>query len=64
MHDKQQHQQKEYYKKLADRIRHYREVFVFGPTHAKNELVNLLSGDHLFEGIKITVEPEDKMTEK
>jgi len=63
MHRKQQHLQKEYYKKLADHIRRYREVFVFGPTSAKSELINALREDHLFDDIKIRVEPADKMNE-
>jgi hypothetical protein len=52
-----------YYKKLSDAILDYEEVLLFGPTDAKNELSNLLKDDHLFNNIKITAKPTDKMTE-
>jgi hypothetical protein len=60
---KEQHQQISYYKKLSNIIREYKEVVLFGPTDAKNELLNLLKADHLFENIKIEVINSDKMTE-
>jgi len=63
MHTKEQHQQSSYYKKLRDAIKNYQEVVLFGPTDAKNELLNLLKTDHLFENIKIEVKNSDKMTE-
>ena len=63
MHTKEQHQQSSYYKKLRDAIKNYQEVVLFGPTDAKNELLNLLKADHLFENIKIEVKHYDKMTE-
>ena len=63
MHNKEQHQQSEYYKKLGMAIRNYEEVLLFGPTTAKNELANLLKDDHHFEKIKVVVKHADKMTE-
>jgi hypothetical protein len=36
---------------------------LFGPTDAKNELLNLIKTDHLFEDIKIEVINSGKMTE-
>ena len=63
MHNKEQHQQSGYYKALSDTIRNYQEVILFGPTDAKNELLNLLKADHLFENIKIEIRDSDKMTE-
>ncbi len=63
MHNKEQHQQSEYYKKLGDTIRNYDEVLLFGPTNAKAELLNILRADHRFEKIKIEVKHSDKMTE-
>jgi hypothetical protein len=62
-HTKEKHQQSSYYKKLRDAIKNYQEVVLFGPTDAKNELLNLLKADHLFENIKIEVKQSDKMTE-
>jgi hypothetical protein len=52
-----------YYKKLSDSIRNYQEVVLFGPTDAKNELLNLLKTDFLFKNIKIEAKNSDKMSE-
>ena len=62
MHNKEQHQQAEYYKKLGEAIRNYDQVILFGPTDAKAELFNILKADHLFEKIKIEVKSAEKMT--
>ena len=63
MHNKEQHQQSEYYKKLAEEIRNFDEVILFGPTDAKVELFNILKADHRFANINIEVKQTDKMTE-
>jgi Lhr-like helicase len=63
MHNKEQHQQAEYYKKLGDIIRNYKEVLLFGPTDAKTELFNSLISNHHFDKVKIDVKQSDKMTE-
>ena len=63
IHKKEQHLQLSYYKKIGDVIKKYQDVVLFGPTDAKNELLNLIKTDHLFEGIKIEVKNSDKMTE-
>jgi hypothetical protein len=63
MHNKEQHQQAGYYKELAEVIRKYDDVILFGPTEAKSELVNILKTDHLFSDIKIEVKQADKMTD-
>src|SRR5664279_2601765 len=63
MHNKEQHEQSAYYKKLGDVIKNYEDVLLFGPTDAKVELFNLLRADHLFEKIKIGIKQTDKMTE-
>lgn len=63
IHKKEQHRQLSYYRKIAEVIKKYQDVVLFGPTDAKNELINLLKTDHLFEGIKIEVKNSDKMTE-
>jgi stalled ribosome rescue protein Dom34 len=64
MHNKEQHQQSEYYQRLGEAIRNYDEVILFGPTQAKAELLNLLRADHRFEKIKIEIKQADKMSEK
>lgn len=63
MHNAEQHQQAEYYKKIGDAIRNCEEVILFGPTDAKVELYNILKDDHRFEKTKMRVEQTDKMTE-
>ena len=63
MHNKEQHQQSAYYKKLGEEIRNYEEIILFGPTRAKVELLNLLRSDHRFENIKIEVRQTDNLTE-
>jgi len=64
MHHKEQHQQSAYYKKLSQIIKDFQEVVLFGPTEAKNELLNLLKADHLFNDVKIAVKDSDKMTKR
>jgi stalled ribosome rescue protein Dom34 len=63
MHSKEQHQQSTYYKELADKLRNYNSVLLFGPTHAKAELFNLLKDDPHFDNIRIDVKQTDKLTE-
>ncbi len=63
MHNKEQQKQGAFYKHLADIIKNYDDVILFGPTNAKVELLNILNADHHFENIKIRVEQADKMTE-
>jgi hypothetical protein len=63
MHNKEQQQQSEYYKKLGSVILNYNEVLLFGPTDAKVELYNILKADQHFEKIKIETKQADKMTE-
>jgi stalled ribosome rescue protein Dom34 len=63
LHTKDQHQQREYFKKLGHEIRQYREVVLFGPTAAKRELYNTLRSNHLFDAVTIKLEQADKMTE-
>src|SRR4051812_35136647 len=62
MHNKEQHMQSEYYKKLGEVIKKYEGVVLFGPTTAKAELLNILKADHHFDNIKIEVKQTDKMT--
>jgi hypothetical protein len=62
MHNKEQHQHLEYYKKIGEVIRNYTDVILFGPTDAKVELYNLIKADHRFAKIKIEIKQTDKMT--
>jgi stalled ribosome rescue protein Dom34 len=63
MHNKEQHQQSEYYKELGEVIRNYDDVVIFGPTEAKAELYNRLKDDHLFSKIKIVLHAADEMNQ-
>jgi len=60
---REQNQLSAYFKRLSDVIKDYQEVVLFGPTSAKNELLNLLKENQLFKKIKIEVKPADKMTQ-
>ncbi len=62
MHNKEQAKQQEFYKNLADVIKDYDEVLLFGPTNAKIELSNILKADHHFDNIKIDTKQAEKMT--
>ncbi|MEO5788965.1 MAG: hypothetical protein ACOH2D_07220 [Gelidibacter sp.] len=63
MHNKDQHEESEYYKEIAEYIRKYDHVLLFGPTDAKVELLNILEADHRFSKIKFEVMQADKMSE-
>ena len=63
MHNKEQHEQADYYKKLSEVIKNHEAVVLFGPTDAKAELLNVLRADPRFEKIKIETKSADKMTE-
>jgi hypothetical protein len=63
IHNKENQKQGEFYKKLADVIKDYDEVLLFGPTDAKAELHNLLKEDHHFDDIKIEVKSADHLTQ-
>ena len=63
MHNKEDREHADYYKKIGEAIRKYDFVLLFGPTEAKAELLNILKADHRFDRIRIEVRPSDKMTE-
>ena len=60
--NKSQQFQLNYYRKLIDCIKNYQDVILFGPTDAKNELLNLLKTEHFFKNIHIEIQDSDKMT--
>ncbi len=64
MHNKEQHLEMEFYKRLSAEIIKYDEVLLFGPTNAKVELFNILNEDQHYKNIKIEVRPSDKLTDK
>ena len=63
MQNKEQQQESDYYKVLGQSIKNYDTVLLFGPTNAKNELLNILQSDLSFSKINIETKSADKMTE-
>ncbi|NVO18835.1 MAG: hypothetical protein HXX13_03995 [Bacteroidetes bacterium] len=63
MHNKENQHQFAYFKKLGGMLLNYNDVVLFGPTNAKNELLNLLKADHRFDKIKIEAKDADKLDE-
>jgi stalled ribosome rescue protein Dom34 len=63
MHQKEQHEQKDYYRKIGEAIKDYQHIVLFGPTEAKMELFNILQADRHFAKIKIETRDADKMTQ-
>jgi hypothetical protein len=62
-HHKEQDGLSSFFKELAEIIKNYGNVVLFGPTEAKLELLNRLKADHHFDKIKIDTRDTDKMTE-
>jgi predicted Zn-ribbon and HTH transcriptional regulator len=61
--NKEQNELSDYYKRISEVIKDYDEVLLFGPTHAKDELNNILKDDRHFDAVKIEIKPADNMTE-
>lgn len=61
--NKEQNELSDYFKRISEVIKDYDEVLLFGPTHAKDELNNILKEDHHFDEVKIEIKPADNMTE-
>ncbi len=62
MHHAEQHENAAYYKKLGSIIIKFKDVVLFGPTTAKQELYNMLKADHLFDHVNLQVKHSDKMS--
>ena len=62
-HNREQEHMHEYYNMLADRLKNYDDIFLFGPTTAKDELFNKLNADKSFASKTIQVQSADHMTE-
>ena len=61
MHNKEQHEQLDYYHEISDDLKSFDKILLFGPTKAKSELFNLLSDDLAFAGKQIEVKQTDKI---
>ena len=55
-------EQAKYYKDIEKFIKKYDEVYLFGPTNAKIELLNILQQNKSFKGKIVKVENADKLT--
>jgi len=62
MHDKERHQQTEFYKKLIVTIKKYDEIILFGPTDARIELFNVIKSDPRLENKIIGIQKTDFMS--
>jgi stalled ribosome rescue protein Dom34 len=62
-HNREQHLLTTYYKKIAEAIKEYSDIVLFGPTDAKTELLNTIKSDVHFAHIRMNTVPTDKMTE-
>lgn len=62
MQRKNQQQEEAYYKEIGESIKGNDEVFIFGPTNARVELINILEADRQFSNIKFVTRASDKMT--
>ncbi len=62
-HRREAERTKQYFEVLTEVLKKYDSILLFGPTTAKNELFNLLTGDKQFEGKTIHVETANKMSE-
>lgn len=61
-HHQEQHDTKAYYKAIAEAILPYDEIYLFGPTTAKDEFQNFLLQDSHFKSKIIRVESLDYAT--
>lgn len=63
MQNKEQQMQAKYYGNIAEKIKAYDDILLFGPTNAKVELHNMLKEDAQFKNKNIEVKQSDKMTD-
>ncbi len=61
-HQKEQNQLHKYYKVLADKLEKYDTVYLFGPTTAKNELLNWIRDKKKVKGKTFVVDSAEEMT--
>jgi hypothetical protein len=63
VHNREREIMHEYYRVLIDRLKNYDDIYLFGPTSAKDELYNKLSSDKHFADKTINVASADQLTE-
>jgi hypothetical protein len=60
--NKERHILYDYYNKIAEAIKNYKQIVLFGPSVAKMEFFDLLSEDERFMKIKFEIKETDKMS--
>lgn len=63
MHNKEQREQQVYFRKLADALRNFEWILLFGPTNAKTEFLHFIRNDHQYDAVRIETEQADNMTD-
>jgi UDP-N-acetylglucosamine 2-epimerase len=61
-HRKEENQLKEYYKQLSATIKKYDTIFLFGPTTAKNELLNYVREKEKLNGKTFIVDSAEELS--
>lgn len=64
LHDKEQHLQQQFYKKISNASLGFSTVVLFGPTTAKAELENILTNDNRFSNVDVILKITDKLNTK
>ncbi len=62
-HEKEKNTTHAFYKKLADALREYDEIFLFGPTTARKEFRNYALKENLLAGKKVASRAADYLTD-
>lgn len=63
MHHKEKQQLSTFFKRIADQIKEYNEVVIFGSSDAKAELYTVLKQEEPFKKIKMEIKNTNKMTD-
>lgn len=61
--ERSQNELRKFYQLVAEKLTPYKEIYVFGPTTAKNEFQNFLNTENLLPGRNIHTHSVDYMTE-
>ncbi len=61
--NKENQQLSKYFKRIAEQLKEYNELVLFGSTDAKVELNSILKEEELFQKIKIEIKNTAKMTD-
>lgn len=60
--NKEKHVLYDYYNKIGEAIKNYKQIVLFGPSDAKIEFFDVLSEDERFVKLKVEIRETDKMT--